>query len=86
MILVACPGGLGSNLLSYIYRGDAALSVTLTAFNSILSLLSISFLVGLSVQFYLLDNPGSIYMAKIINAFIDRYIYLQALCFFCYPC
>ncbi len=68
MILVACPGGPGSNLLSYICRGDAALSVTLTAFSSIFSLLSIPLLVSLSVELYLLDNTVSISVAKTISA------------------
>ena len=34
LILSACPGGPTSNLLTYLAKGDTALSVTLTAVNS----------------------------------------------------
>ena len=31
MIIAACPGGVTSNLMTYLARGDTALSVSLTA-------------------------------------------------------
>lgn len=34
VILVLCPGGVSSNLITYFAKGDVALSVTLTAFSS----------------------------------------------------
>jgi len=37
MILTFCPGGVTSNLLSYLSRGDAALSISLTAVVSLLT-------------------------------------------------
>jgi BASS family bile acid:Na+ symporter len=36
VILALCPGGSTSNLLTYLARGDTALSVSLTAINSII--------------------------------------------------
>lgn len=50
MILAACPGGPTSNLISYLAKGDLALSVTLTAFSSIITIVSIPFVVGFALQ------------------------------------
>lgn len=50
MILVTCPGGPTSNLITQICRGNIALSVTLTAITSIVSVLTIPFLLSLSLN------------------------------------
>ena len=40
MILVGCsPGGTASNVICYLARGDVALSITLTAFSTLLAIL-----------------------------------------------
>lgn len=49
MLIAACPGGVTSNLITYICRGDAALSITLTAINSVLSVLTIPLLLTWSM-------------------------------------
>ena len=41
VILAVCPGGVVSNSISFLARGDIPLSVTLTALSSVLALLSI---------------------------------------------
>ncbi|GAB4211199.1 MAG: bile acid:sodium symporter family protein [Synechococcales cyanobacterium] len=41
MVLALCPGGPSSNLMTYLAKGDVALSVTLTAVNSLLTVLTI---------------------------------------------
>ena len=41
VIIAACPGGVLSNLVSWFARGDAALSVSLTAVTSCLSLITL---------------------------------------------
>lgn len=41
MIVAACPGGLLSNLVTWFARGDSALSISLTAVTSCLSLLTL---------------------------------------------
>ena len=53
MILSACPGGAITNLVSYISRGDAALSVTLTSINSFITVLTIPFITEFAVIHYL---------------------------------
>lgn len=41
LIIAACPGGVTSNLLTHLARGDTALSITLTAVASVLSAFTI---------------------------------------------
>jgi BASS family bile acid:Na+ symporter len=41
VIIAACPGGATSNLIAYLLKGDVALSISLTAINSIFILFSI---------------------------------------------
>ena len=45
MIIAAAPGGVTSNVLTKFANGDVALSITLTAVVSLLSILSIPFIV-----------------------------------------
>lgn len=53
MILALCPGGPTSNLITYLSRGDVALSVTLTAVSNLLTVFSIPFLVNFSLQHFM---------------------------------
>jgi BASS family bile acid:Na+ symporter len=53
MILAACPGGVTSNLLTHLARGDTALSVSLTAVISVLSVLTLPFIVGFSIVHFM---------------------------------
>ena len=46
MLLAASPGGAAANLFSHLARGDVALNLTLTAVNSLLSLLTLPFQIG----------------------------------------
>ncbi len=45
MLLAACPGGATSNLLTHLAKGDLALSVSLTAIASLLSIITIPIIV-----------------------------------------
>jgi BASS family bile acid:Na+ symporter len=49
MILSACPGGPTSNLVTHLAKGDTALSVTLTAVNSIVTILTIPVIVNFAL-------------------------------------
>lgn len=53
MILSACPGGPTSNLISHLAKADIALSVTLTAFSSLITILTIPFIVNFSLEQFL---------------------------------
>lgn len=50
IILAACPGGPTSNLVTHLAKGDLALSVSLTAISSLLTLVTIPFIVNLGIQ------------------------------------
>jgi len=56
LLLAAAPGGPSANLYSHIAKGDVALNVTLTALNSILSVISIAFIVNLSMKLLMQQN------------------------------
>ena len=53
IILAACPGGTTSGFINVLFRGNVALSVTLTTINSILTLLTIPLLVEIALTVYL---------------------------------
>ena len=53
MLLAASPGGPTANLYSHLYKGDVALNISLTAVNSLLSLLTLPFIVNFSIQYFL---------------------------------
>jgi len=53
MIVASCPGGATSNLISYLLRGNVALSISMTAMNSIITLVTIPLVVSLSLGFFL---------------------------------
>ena len=50
IILVACPGGPTSNLISHLAKGDTALSISLTAISSFITILSIPFVINLGLS------------------------------------
>lgn len=50
MILAACPGGPTSNLLSLLAKADTALSVSLTAINSLITIFTIPFIVNFGLS------------------------------------
>lgn len=55
MILSFCPGGVTSNILSKLAKGDVALSVSLTAVISLLSMVTVPFLAAWSVNYFMGD-------------------------------
>jgi BASS family bile acid:Na+ symporter len=50
IILAACPGGPTSNLITHLAKGDTALSVSLTAISSFVTLLTIPFVINLGLR------------------------------------
>jgi len=53
MILVSCAGGVVSGLITQMARGDTALSVTMTAFSMLIGILSIPFIINVSLDHFL---------------------------------
>lgn len=52
IILSACPGGTTSGFVTVLFRGNVALSVSLTSINSILTLATIPLLVNLALTVF----------------------------------
>lgn len=55
ILLAACPGGTSSNLVTLLAKGDLALSVSMTAINSIITIVTIPFWVGYAYSTYLAE-------------------------------
>jgi len=56
MIIAAAPGGVTSNILTSFARGDVALSISLTAIISLLSVITVPFIVVSSLNLLGLEN------------------------------
>jgi len=50
MIIAAAPGGVTSNVLTKFVNGDVALSITLTAIISLISIISVPFIIFFSIN------------------------------------
>lgn len=80
MVLVACPGGISSGLLTHLARGDVALSISLTAVTSVAAVFSLPFIVNLSmlhfmsssvqVEFPLVSMVRSIFMLTTVPVLV----------------
>ena len=53
MILTACPGGSTSNMVTYLVKGNIALSITLTAISSLITVFTIPFVVNFSMTHFM---------------------------------
>ena len=58
ILLAACPGGTSSNLVTLLAKGDLALSVSMTAINSIITIVTIPFWVGYAYSTYLAETAN----------------------------
>ncbi len=56
MIIAAAPGGVTSNILTSFAKGDVALSISLTAIISLLSVITVPFVIIASLNLLNLDN------------------------------
>ena len=64
MLVAAAPGGVTSNVLTKFANGDVALSISLTAIISLISIISVPFIVFLSIDLLNID-----YVSKDISMF-----------------
>jgi BASS family bile acid:Na+ symporter len=53
MLLSASPGGPTANLFSHLAKGDVALNITLTGLNSLLTLITLPFIVNFSIEYFM---------------------------------
>lgn len=87
IILAASPGGATSGFLTYLWRGNVALSLSLTAVNSFLTLFSIPIVVNIGLRVFLgretelhlpfWDTVSQIFFITIIPAGIGLFVRKQ---------
>lgn len=65
LLLAFCPGGTTSNIISYLAKADVALSVTLTAISSLITVITIPLFLGLSIKHFM-GEEQSVSVAKIV--------------------
>ncbi len=76
IILAACPGGPTSNLITHLANGDTALSVSMTAACSLITLLTIPFIVNLGLQEVL--GSGTLIQLNILQTILQVFIVVIA--------
>jgi BASS family bile acid:Na+ symporter len=70
MLLAASPGGTSANLYSHLAHGDVALNVTLTAVNSVIAILTMPWIVNLSLAHFMEgDQAIPLQFAKVVQVF-----------------
>jgi BASS family bile acid:Na+ symporter len=84
MIIAIAPGGVSSNMITYLAGGDVALSVTLTVCSSIITIFTIPILANLALNHFLGQSAaislpigttmGQIFLITIIPVVIGMYI------------
>ena len=84
MIIAISPGGVSSNMITYLAGGDVALSVTLTVCSSIITIFTIPILANLALNHFLGQSAaislpigttmGQIFLITIIPVVIGMYI------------
>ncbi|MEE2038367.1 bile acid:sodium symporter family protein [Nocardiopsis sp. CT-R113] len=56
MLLAASPGGTTASLYSYLFRGNVALNISLTALNSVTAMVSLPLITNLSIAYFMGDG------------------------------
>lgn len=84
MIIAACPGGATSNLITYLLRGNVALSISMTALNSMITLITIPLVVHLSLEAFIHEDTAirlnvgdtiiKVFLITIVPAFVGTRI------------
>lgn len=69
MLLVLCPGGTTSNMFSHIAKGDVALSVTMTAVASLITVFTIPVVLNLSLVHFM--GEGNEFQLPLIPTIIS---------------
>ncbi|TGK01880.1 bile acid:sodium symporter family protein [Leptospira langatensis] len=81
IVVSCCPGGVASNVISFLARGDLALSVTMTAISTVLSVVMTPLLtlflagnsVGANALGLFLDTIQVVILPVILGILLNRY-------------
>lgn len=70
MLLAASPGGATANLFSYLFKGDLALNITLTAINSVIAAITLPLIINFSILHFMQDSQNiGLQFGKILQVF-----------------
>lgn len=58
MIIAACPGGVTSNLITHVVKGDTALSITMTALASFVTVFSIPLIINFGLMAFMGESQS----------------------------
>lgn len=67
MLLAASPGGVSANLFSHLFGGNVALNLSLTAINTLLSLVSMPLIANLALQHFIGQGAVPLQTAKVLE-------------------
>ncbi len=88
IVVCASPGGAVSNLISHLSKGDTALSVSLTACSSVLTIISIPFIInfflkqtmgasGVNIQLPAVQTIINIFKLTVLPVALGMYIHFK---------
>ena len=80
ILIAACPGGTASNLVTFLLRGSLALSISLTAFTSLLIVVTIPLVVQLASAAFLHEEQKIALSFLSILSDISMTVLLPAFC------
>ncbi|WP_067428640.1 bile acid:sodium symporter family protein [Nocardioides jensenii] len=69
LLLAASPGGTTANLFSHLFRGDVALNISLTAINSIISIVTLPLITNLAIAYYDKGDSISMPIGEVVQVF-----------------
>jgi len=72
MLLVLCPGGTTSNLFTFLAKGDVALSVTMTAIASVVTVFTIPIVLSFSLVYFM--GAGTEFQLPIAKTMISLFV------------
>lgn len=71
MLLAASPGGTTSGLFTHLFGGNVALSITLTAVNSVIAVVTMPLIVNLSLVYFAGDDGTlGLQFDKVVQVFV----------------
>ncbi len=69
LLLAASPGGTSANLFSHLFHGDVALNITLTAINSVISILTLPLITNFAIEWFDRGDSVSMPFVEIVKVF-----------------
>jgi len=72
IIIAASPGGATSNLITYLLRGNVALSISMTAVNSVMTLVSVPLIIYLGLQAFM--GEGEVIRLPVLNTILNVFL------------